>query len=549
MSLTKVTYSMINGAVFNVLDYGAVGDGVANDTASIQAAIDAAQAAAQTNSLVVFYGTAPTVFFPSGIYKITAPLLYYAYSRFAGERSLLTQATAGQDIFFSDEPYQNEWKGLIFEAGAVQIHIQNGTNPSGGLESVVVHIEDCEFYNNTDYAIKCVKTGVPLVGGEMVNISNCRAYSFAQFLYSRFDMVNLSRSYLATSATEQPANSAWINVGVNANISEVVFVPAGGYTTPGYRYIDNYTEGALVVTSCRFGGEGGGIPIVYNFTDALVTSPYPYQGGSAVILEDNPIFVTGTQTDQGAIVAKTGLPKVISIQNNSQGAIGPIINTANFTGAISLATYLAGYDANTPYLSYQIRNNGVWATDISSSAADTNLLRPYLDFNTPDQFKKNNNLFYLETRYQKTKRIEGFNYAQTSTSTTTSIVDTGITYDSTSVGDGEDTADLGYGRVSIYDVFVSGNPNLAGAAVYKSNVYGQVFVWTALSGGTQKQIIQFTQIANPATTFTVTAAFWDGASETTVVPDGATNAQIRIKVDGYVNNTGQDQLVKIIKRT
>jgi hypothetical protein len=199
---------------------------------------------------------------------------------------------------------------------------------------------------------------------------------------------------------------------------------------------------------------------------------------------------------------------------------------------------------NTPYLSYQIRNNGVWATDISSSAADTNLLRPYLDFNTPDQFKKNNNLFYLETRYQKTKRIEGFNYAQTSTSTTTSIVDTGITYDSTSVGDGEDTADLGYGRVSIYDVFVSGNPNLAGAAVYKSNVYGQVFVWTALSGGTQKQIIQFTQIANPATTFTVTAAFWDGASETTVVPDGATNAQIRIKVDGYVNNTGQDQLVK-----
>jgi polygalacturonase len=40
MSLTKVHNRMAAGAVANVLDFGAVGDGSADDTAAIQAAID-----------------------------------------------------------------------------------------------------------------------------------------------------------------------------------------------------------------------------------------------------------------------------------------------------------------------------------------------------------------------------------------------------------------------------------------------------------------------------------------------------------------------------
>lgn len=43
MSLTKVTYSMIDGAPINAIDFGVVGDGVANDTAALQAALDAAE--------------------------------------------------------------------------------------------------------------------------------------------------------------------------------------------------------------------------------------------------------------------------------------------------------------------------------------------------------------------------------------------------------------------------------------------------------------------------------------------------------------------------
>ena len=40
MALTKASYSMITGAPANALDFGAVADGVTNNTAAIQAALN-----------------------------------------------------------------------------------------------------------------------------------------------------------------------------------------------------------------------------------------------------------------------------------------------------------------------------------------------------------------------------------------------------------------------------------------------------------------------------------------------------------------------------
>lgn len=62
MALTKVTYSMIKGALLNVLDYGAVGDGVTNDSVAFQNAINAASSANQG------------LFLPSGKYRLTEPI-------------------------------------------------------------------------------------------------------------------------------------------------------------------------------------------------------------------------------------------------------------------------------------------------------------------------------------------------------------------------------------------------------------------------------------------------------------------------------------------
>lgn len=87
MSLTKVSFSMINGDVINVLDYGAVGDSNGtpgngtDDTAAIQAAVTAAAALGKT------------VFLPVGTYRITAPINFSGQTKkfeFCGESNLQT---------------------------------------------------------------------------------------------------------------------------------------------------------------------------------------------------------------------------------------------------------------------------------------------------------------------------------------------------------------------------------------------------------------------------------------------------------------------------
>jgi hypothetical protein len=80
MSLTKASYSMITGAPANVKDYGAKGDGVTDDTAAIQAALD------------VNYD----VFIPFGEYLISSPLIMRLAQqnlRGSGKESVLKAAT------------------------------------------------------------------------------------------------------------------------------------------------------------------------------------------------------------------------------------------------------------------------------------------------------------------------------------------------------------------------------------------------------------------------------------------------------------------------
>jgi hypothetical protein len=164
MSLTKVSYSMIDGAVFNVLDFGAVGNGTTDSTAAIQAAIDACNAAG-----------GGTVFFPAGTYKLTDTVNLKAnvVLKGSGRRvTFLKQFTnAKKCLYQSNTSFYNDISDLSFTintgvTSATLIQLEGGSsnlqscNFVGGASGAIVsatyyvNFSGCEFGNQTSRGLQ-----------------------------------------------------------------------------------------------------------------------------------------------------------------------------------------------------------------------------------------------------------------------------------------------------------------------------------------------------------------------------------------------------------
>ena len=90
MSLTKASYSMINGAPVNVRDFGATGDGVTDDTAAIQAAVNSG---------------AWDVYAPAGNYLLSASIEIKTpiYFHGAGRNGTIFKQNTNFDVFVIDD--------------------------------------------------------------------------------------------------------------------------------------------------------------------------------------------------------------------------------------------------------------------------------------------------------------------------------------------------------------------------------------------------------------------------------------------------------------
>jgi hypothetical protein len=190
MALTKASFSMITGAYINVLDYGAIGDGVADDTAAIQDAVDKA-----VGNQVVF--------FPAGIYKVTDTINLYKGSQLQGinryQGSTAYAAGAyGSKINFLPTSLKN-----LFE-------IQNLPSPPQTFRSKV-SIRGFEIVGD---------------GGTYANA----ALYLQDSIYNDFEDLNISLFQYGIYHNGTPINNRFVNIIAGNLATESVHYETGGTT-------------------------------------------------------------------------------------------------------------------------------------------------------------------------------------------------------------------------------------------------------------------------------------------------------------------------------
>lgn len=321
--------------MLNVRDYGAVGDGVTDDTAALQAA--AAALWGPGGALVKFVvtngtgdATFPSVVFPAGTYLISAPINWGPDAHLVADGSACIKSTHAGTAFQFTAGYIVSIEGLTFAGGANAITFTNNN-----LNGARLSIDRCRFQAIDGPAIcACPVTGQYL--SSHVTIRGCKFFSCLQAVVSWADVTTLADAWIQWFQTRSTANSVAIEIrGGRLNFQNAMLVPIfktshNGCAWVGWWSAPYRNSGAgIFCHNVLFHGEEGGLPPV-RFYGAPDTN-YPFQGPSCVFRDSQLSCGQTARTDTACIQLAGGMPQTVTVDASSN-IIGPCPLIKDLTG-------------------------------------------------------------------------------------------------------------------------------------------------------------------------------------------------------------------------
>ena len=374
MSLTKVTYSMIEGSPINVLDYGATGDGATNDTAAIQAAINALPA------------NGGAIYFPVGTY-LTDSLTGVTGLKFLGDGSgyyggtVIKLKTSNTTLLtFTDKP-QFEASNLLFEgtSGTVQkgedvtdigIYFNNAT--AGDI--------DANFQNvGFIYFQDCVK-----VVGRNVKFNSCTFSNSKRGVYIPTTQpadvrgLEMYSCRFHSMGKDGASNVACVYIDPVSNYQEVVIIGFDADDCLSFYY--GFSSMTTIIGEINKARSTG---ITINTTGATSSNDKRIFNISTIYAQENPTVVAGSS------VYSTG-----SAQVNLNGCVVMGCGGPGFNINTAVAT-LAGCVVHN---AGQLTNNSAACFYVSGDASVISACAAFQD-RTSVKTNKANYGYYLDGDY------------------------------------------------------------------------------------------------------------------------------------------------------
>ncbi len=318
--MSKYKYDSIN-----VRDFGAKGNGTADDTAAINAAFEAMRKAGiitnpelprQWGGPEWFPGTCPAVVFPCGHYKISDAINIagnfvnltnrdMGAHTIRGDNAVIDQINPDKDIFVSTYSIMTHITGFKFVNGRNQVWL-DAPNTSGFFK-----VTDCEFHEARGFAVifgyHCNST--------LAYLSGCCFLNCEQWIYTMTDVTTFRDVHGGTRAGM--ANKAAFDIrGGIVTMDNIMATPWAD--APDQRFIDNRCS-QLKLSNWRFGGEFGGFLPVRNFRKYVTNTSYQ----SAIIM-DNCFLANQCNTKRPCVIYCDEVPNRIVVTNSTVVGI-PVI--------------------------------------------------------------------------------------------------------------------------------------------------------------------------------------------------------------------------------